>query len=250
LTGYVDGESSMRAEMCNLVSEHRLRHGHMLTVQRKSMIEGFMVDPARIRDVSRAVRMRLRGDSVLRLRSPWGSDVEVRVDPACVVQERVGVVRPGRLENLPSGEIWSTPRDVNGVYVVNGTMGEKIGATAGSLAGKPIRFEIKNGLVKAVTCIDRALARAVEALLFSEVNGHRVGMFIIGTNVGMTSPTGDMIGDQNLPGLHLAFGKTFPQMTNATWDSRLQLVTMATEADVDLDGSPLLRNGRYAVATW
>ena len=250
LTGYQDGEAAMRAELCEVVTEHRLRHGHMLAVQRRSMIEGFLVDPSRIRDVTRAVRVRLRPDSVLRLRSPWGSDVEVRLDPSCQIQERVGVIRPGRLENLPSGEIWSAPSDVTGVYVANGTIGGHLGSAAGSLAAKPVRFEIKNGLCKSVQCIDSALARALEMHLHSEVNGHRVGMFIIGTNVGMTSPTGDMIGDQNLPGLHLAFGKPFPQMTNATWDSRLQLVTMATEADVDLDGAPLLRNGRYAIPTW
>ncbi len=53
--------------------------------------------------------------------------------------------------------------------------------------------------------------------------------------------------DLNLPGLHVNFGSPLPDQTGATWSSRSQLGTAGALADVDLDGTPLLRAGRYLV---
>jgi aminopeptidase len=193
------------------------------------------------------VRTRLRPDSVLRLRSPAGSDLEVKLDPRNRWQERVGIIRPGRWENLPSGELFTCPADVSGVFVANASIGASVGAAAGVLARNPIRLEIKAGTCRSVTCSDRVLAGAVESALRSERNADRVGMLIIGTNVGIRDATGEVICDQNLPGLHIGFGATFPDQTGATWDAPTQLLGTATGADVDLDGAPLLRSGRYLV---
>jgi hypothetical protein len=40
-------------------------------------------------------------------------------------------------------------------------------------------------------------------------------MGILGTIVGITEPIGELVCDQNLPGLHLSLGTTFPEMTGA-----------------------------------
>ncbi|HWL86249.1 MAG TPA: hypothetical protein VNO21_10625, partial [Polyangiaceae bacterium] len=66
LAGIDDGEMAMRQELLALVRQLNLRHAHMLGITRRSMIGGFSVDPSRILDATRAVRMRLRPDSVLR----------------------------------------------------------------------------------------------------------------------------------------------------------------------------------------
>jgi hypothetical protein len=63
----------------------------------------------------------------------------------------------------------------------------------------------------------------------------------------MREATGEIVSDQNLPGLHIGFGATFPELTGAAWDATTQLPMTATGADVDLDGAPLLRQGRYLV---
>jgi leucyl aminopeptidase (aminopeptidase T) len=122
-----------------------------------------------------------------------------------------------------------------------------VGAAAGVLERTPVRFEIKGGVCKGVQCADRALAGGVESALRAERNGDRVGMLVLGTNVGIRDATGEVLCDQNLPGLHLGFGATFSQQTGATWDSPSQMLVTATGGDVDLDGAPLLRSGRYLV---
>jgi aminopeptidase len=247
LVSFEDGEWEMRLELVNAVTAQSLRHAHMVGLGRKAMLTGFSVDPQRVLDATRAVRMRLRPDSVLQLRSPIGSDLTVKLDPKARWQERVGLIRPGRWENLPSGELFTCPAEVNGVFVSNASLGGAFGAAAGVIERTPVRFEIKAGVCRGVQCADRGLASNIEAALRAERHGDRVGMAVLGTNVGIRDATGEVICDQNLPGLHVGFGATFSQQTGASWDSSSQLLCTASGADVDLDGAPLLRNGRYLV---
>lgn len=247
LVGFEDGEWEMRSALVKLVTELRLRHAHMVGLGRKAMLTGFSVDPQRVVDATRAVRMRLRPDSVLHARSAAGTDLVVKLDPEARWQERVGMIRPGRWENLPSGELFTCPGEVNGVYVADASVGGQLGAAAGIVARTPVRLEIKAGICRGVQCVDRGLAMGLESLLRAERNGDHVGMVVLGTNVGIRDATGEIICDQNLPGLHLGFGATFPAQTGASWDSPSQLSFTSSGADVDLDGAPLLRSGRYLV---
>jgi aminopeptidase len=68
---------------------------------------------------------------------------------------------------------------------------------------------------------------------------------VIGTNVGMRDPVGEILCDQNLPGLHIGLGSTFPELTGAAWNTPRQLMLASAYTDVDLDGAPLIRSGRF-----
>jgi aminopeptidase len=247
MVGFADGEYAMRGEFIALANASGLRHAHMVGVGKRAMLAGFSVDPLRVQSATHAVRARLRPDSVLRMRSNAGSDVEITLDGRCRWQERVGIVRSGRWENLPSGELFTCPTDVNGVFVADASMGGQLGQGAGLLASKPVRFEIKSGICRAVSCRDRTLEREVTAAIQAAQNGNRVGMVMLGTNIGIIAPTGEILCDQNLPGLHIGFGATFADQTGATWNATTQLSVTGAAANVDLDGAPLLRSGRYLI---
>jgi leucyl aminopeptidase (aminopeptidase T) len=247
LVDFEDGEIGLRLEILELVRGHGLRHAHMVGVTRKSMIAGFSVDHARILDATRAVRTRLRPDSVLRLRSATGSDLEARLDPTTRWSEHVGVIRPGRWENLPSGKLVTCPFVVRGVFVADASIGGHFGAHAGLLDRTPVRIEIEASYCRGVRSSDRGLQREVEAFLAREHNLTRVGAITLGTNVGILAPTGELVSDQNIPGLHITFGSSVPEQTGASWSTRIQLPMTSAMGDVDLDGLPLMRSGRYMV---
>lgn len=244
---FVDGEQAMRLSVIELARERGLRHAHMVGVTRKSLLAGFSVDPSRVVDMSRKVRSRLRPDSRLTLRTPSGSNLNVRLDPRYRWVEHVGVIRPGRWENLPSGELMTAPAEVQGVFVADGSMGGPFGAAAGLLAKNPVKFEIALGVVRRVECSDVALQSAVEAFMRHDLYADYVGTVILGTNVGIAEPVGETLCDQNVPGLHMSLGSTFPEETAAPNRTRAQLTMTCAHADVDLDGVPLIRGGRYLV---
>ena len=247
LAGFEEGEQHMRLELVTLVAKVGLRHAHMVGVTRRSMLTGFSVEAARVSDITRAIRLRLRPNSVLHLRTAAGSDLEVKLDPAHRWIEHLGVIRPGRWENLPSGEIVTAAGQTRGVFVADASMGGHFGQTAGLLAGKPVRLEIDGGYCKSARSSDRTLQRELERFMRSEPYGDRVGLLSLGTNVGIHAPIGDVGCDQNMPGLHIGFGSTFADQTGASWNARTQITFTCANADVDLDGTPLLRHGRYLV---
>jgi hypothetical protein len=241
---FEDGEIAMRLEILDAVRALSLRHAHMVGVSRKSLIAGFSVDHARILDTTRAVRTRLRPDSQLRVRSAAGTDLEIRLDPAMRWAEHVGVIRPGKWENLPSGKLTTCPASVRGVFVVDASIGAQFGQSLGLLDRAPVRVEIDGSICRSVRCSDRAIQREVESFLQREHNLTRVGGICLGTNVGILGPTGEIVADQNMPGLHLVFGS---DQAGAPLATRAQLPMTSAGADVDLDGAPLLRAGRYMV---
>jgi len=247
LLGFEEGEQAMRLTVLELVKTLNLRHAHMVGVTRKSLLAGFSVDPARVVDASRAVRTRLRPDSRLKLRSASGSNLDITLSPAHRWAEHVGVIRPGRWENLPSGELMTAPASAEGVFVADGSIGGSFGAAAGLLTRTPVRFEIVEGVVKRVECSDLALQREVEGFMRRDLYADHVGTIILGTNIGITAPVGELVCDQNVPGLHLSLGSTFPEKTGAPNRTRAQLTMTSARADVDLDGAPLIRAGRYMI---
>lgn len=247
LVGFVEGEHPMRLELLEKVRELGLRHAHMVGVTRSAMLAGFSVDPTRILDATRAVRMRLRPSSLLHSRSSNGTDLTVKLHPAHRWAEHVGVIRPGRWENLPSGELMTAPQHASGTFVCDASLGGSFGAQAGLLARAPLRLEIEDSVVKSVTCNDPNVLRGVEAFIAQDRFSSQVGTVILGTNVGLLQPIGELVCDQNLPGLHITLGSTFPDATGAQPTTTAQLSLTSSGGDVDLDGAPLLRAGRYMV---
>jgi leucyl aminopeptidase (aminopeptidase T) len=134
---------------------------------------------------------------------------------------------------------------VSGVYVADASVGGGVGARAGLLAPRPIRLTIENGRVIAVDCSDATLREHVRVHLTRGQNLDRVGLVTIGTNLGIRSAIGEIVHDENLPGLHIALGTTIPTRSGATWTARGQLAFAAASSDVDVDGEPLIRHGRY-----
>jgi leucyl aminopeptidase (aminopeptidase T) len=89
------------------------------------------------------------------------------------------------------------------------------------------------------------LKRDVESFIHQDSHAHHVGTIIIGTNLGITEPTGEIVCDQNLPGLHISLGSTYEQWTGAPSRTKVYLTMTGARGDVDLDGVPLIRMGRY-----
>ena len=110
---------------------------------------------------------------------------------------------------------------------------------------KPVRITFEASQVKSVTCDDGLLLRAVEGYLASDALADRVGTIAFGTNVGIVAPIGEIVCDQNLPGLHVSLGATFPEITGAPEGAKTQLTLTAQTLDIELDGQRIMLAGRY-----
>jgi hypothetical protein len=241
-------EQPFRREFVHLVDTLKLRHAHLVGVTRKALVGGFNVEPSRIVDMTRQVRTRLIGKSELHYTTSYGTDLTVTLPPDARWGEQVGIIRPGRWENLPAGHIFVHPANVKGTYVANASIDIAVpNHTTSLLTSPPVRFEIEGGQCKSVTCGDTELAAHIARHLKSVENLDRIGQIVLGTNPGLASPIGEVVYDACVPGMHLVFGWSNPKSTGAPWVAQGILVANGAGGDLDVDGQAVMRAGRYLV---
>ena len=241
------GEYATRAELVAEVERLGLRHAHMVGLTQRSMVAALAADPQRIEALSNKVLARMRPTSVLRVRSAAGTNLTVRLHPKNRWVNHCGVIRAGKKENLPGGELVACPADASGVYVANGTLGDATGSFVGTLAKSALVLHVEAGVVKRIEGSDASLARRLQVAIRGVPNLDRVALVSLGTNVGLLEPVGEIFVDQTLPSFHLSLGLTFPERTGASWTCERWIGFTATGSDVDVDGAPLMRAGRYLV---
>jgi len=239
-------ESNFRRSFVDLVEKLQLRHAHLIGATRRALVSGFNVEPARVVDMTRNVRLAVMGKTKLKYRTGYGTDLEVTLAESTRWSEQVGIIRPGRWENLPSGHIYTLPADVRGRYVANASMDPRFrGDNMSLLEAPPVIFEIENGICQNIVSGDAELAQLVMQHMKSTENLNRLGQIVLGTNPGLAAPIGETVFDQCVPGLHLIFGWTAPKVTGATWVSSGILSAHGAGGDLDADGQAVMRAGRY-----
>jgi len=106
---------------------------------------------------------------------------------------------------------------------------------------------VKNGYVTGVTSENAVLAQEVRDYLFSVPNGNRAGEFAIGTLTSLTKLSGNLLQDEKMPGLHVAFGNPYPEFTGADWDANIHVDVIPTSCTIEVDGRVIMRDGKFTI---
>jgi hypothetical protein len=110
---------------------------------------------------------------------------------------------------------------------------------------EPLVVEIHDGLANRIVCSDRTLSAELAAYLDASENGRRVGEFAIGTNIGLKRLVGNLLQDEKMPGIHVAFGRPYPEETGAAWSSPVHVDLVPTRCTVAIDGEVIMTEGRF-----
>ena len=221
------------------------RHGHMIGISEVLMATGMQVDYHRVAAVTLRVFERVHGAREITARNADGTDLRARFDPAVArwVPWTGLLHQQGDWGNLPEGETFTCPAEVDGVLTAR-LIGDHFSKRYGVLA-EPLRITVEAGHAVRVEHPDAGLRDAFWSHLERASNGTRIGEFAIGTNVGLVEQTGNLLQDEKLPGLHVAFGDPYGHLTGAAWQSDVHVDVIPFEVDVDVDGEPLLRGGAF-----
>lgn len=232
--------------------ELKVRHGHMIGVTKALMTSGMLADYQRVAALTLAVREQVRAASEVHVTSPAGTDLLVQLDN----ENYRWVVfpglyhQPGEWGNLPEGELCTTPGSVSGVLVAH-MLGDYFSRRYGVLE-VPITFHIADGWLQRVEHPDEALAREVWEYLDQAPNGRRVGEFAIGTNEALSVLSGNLLQDEKIPGVHLAFGNPVPEVTGADWSSNIHVDAISIHCSIHLHNKDdahitLMDEGRFCM---
>ncbi len=227
-----------------LVNELRVRHGHMIGIDEQVMTEGMCADYDQVFTLTNQVYELVRNARSIHVTSAKGSDVTATFNPAWNWIPCHGRYHEqGKWGNLPEGEVFTAPATVDGVLVCE-VLGDYFSAKYGVLK-TPLTITVKNGYVTEVKSENQALAQEVRDYLFSVPNGNRAGEFAIGTLTSLKQLSGNLLQDEKMPGLHVAFGNPYPEFTGADWDAGIHVDVIPTNCTIEVDGRIVMRDGVF-----
>ncbi|MES2393301.1 MAG: aminopeptidase, partial [Acidobacteriota bacterium] len=199
-------ELRSRMDMTDVVNRRHMRHAHMVNITPEVMVEGMRADFNAVDRLSQVVLEKVRKADYVHATTPAGTDIRAELNHAYKWFKTSGIISTEKWGNLPGGECFTAPGEVNGVFVVDGVVGDFLCARYGLLKKTPLTIEISRNRIVSVSCENKALETEFWAYTHTDENSDRVGEFAIGTNIGVTRVIGNILQDEKFPGIHIAFG--------------------------------------------
>ncbi len=97
------------------------------------------------------------------------------------------------------------------------------------------------------TAQNKELLEEFRAYTSTDQNSNRVGEFAIGTNTACTHVIGNILQDEKIPGIHIAFGHPYSEHTGADWTSKTHIDCVGRDFDIWFDDEPVMRAGKFLV---
>jgi len=240
-------ELRSRIQMTDVVNRRKIRHAHMVNINRQIMLEGMRADFQRVDRLSQKVVEMVRKASRIHASTAAGTDLTADLNPNYRWLKTSGIISPEKWGNLPGGEIFTTPGEVNGTFVVDGVVGDYLCAKFGSLRDTPLTIRIKGNRLTEANSDNRELENDFWKYTHTDANSDRVGEFAIGTNIDLKDVIGQILQDEKYPGVHIAFGNPYGAHTGADWDSTTHIDVVGRKFNIWVDDQQIMRGGKFLV---
>ncbi|HEY5330958.1 MAG TPA: aminopeptidase [Acidobacteriaceae bacterium] len=244
-------ELRSRMDMTDVVNRRHMRHAHMVNITPEVMVDGMRADFNAVDRLSQVVLDKVRQATYVRATTSAGTDIRAELNPAYKWFKTSGIISPEKWGNLPGGECFTTPGEVNGVFVVDGVVGDFLCARYGILRNTPLTIQIVRNRITFVSSENKELEREFWSYTHTDENSDRVGEFAIGTNIGVERVIGNILQDEKFPGIHIAFGDPYGAHTGAPWKSTTHIDVVGLSFNIWL-GRPegeeqIMREGKFLV---
>jgi leucyl aminopeptidase (aminopeptidase T) len=241
------GELGSRMQMSDIVNRQHIRHGHMVNITRQIMLEGMRADFTAIDALSQRLIERARAARRITCRTPLGTDFEAEFSPKLKWLKTSGIITPEKWGNLPGGEIFTAPANSHGRFIVDGVVGDYLCSKYGDLHDAPLTIDVRDNRIVDLACEHKELLEDFRAYTSTDENSNRVGEFAIGTNTACSRVIGNILQDEKIPGVHIAFGHPYAEHTGADWKSKTHIDCVGRDFDIWFDGEQVMRAGKFLV---
>ena len=222
------------------------RHGHMIGITPDLIREGMTADYQEVNRLTFEILDLVKDARTIRVKSQKGTDITAHFNPDYKWVPCHGLYHEaGDWGNLPEGEIFTCPETLDGVIVAD-VLGDYFSPKYGVL-DTPLTIKVKDGLVEEVSCQDKYIADEFFAYLKSSENGLRAGEFAIGTNTSVTELSGNLLQDEKIPGIHVAFGNPIGYQTGADWTSDVHVDVVPVGCTIHVDDKKIMEKGKFII---
>jgi aminopeptidase len=240
-------ELKTRMQMCNVVNQKKLRHAHMVNIEKQIMLEGMRADFKKVDELTLRVMNIVSLAKKIRATTPAGTDITADLTPNYRWLKTSGIISRDKWGNLPGGETFTSPLEVNGRFVVDGVVGDYLCAKYGDLASSPLTLTVKENRLTEAHSENKELAEEFWQYTHRDENSDRVGEFAIGTNLALSRVVGNILQDEKIPGVHMAFGDPYGAHTGAEWTSTTHIDVVGQHFDIWADDIHIMSAGKFLV---
>jgi len=240
-------ELRSRMQMTDVVNQKKIRHAHMVNINRQIMMEGMRADFLKVDRLSAKVIAMVRKAQRVRATTAAGTDLTADLNPNYRWLKTSGIITPEKWGNLPGGEIFTTPGEVNGTFVIDGVVGDYLCTKFGNLQGTPLTIHVKKNRLTEAHSENRELEDDFWKYTHTDENSDRVGEFAIGTNIDLKEVIGQILQDEKYPGVHIAFGNPYGAHTGAEWDSTTHIDVVGRKFNIWVDDEQIMQDGKFLV---
>ncbi len=240
-------ELKSRMQMTDVVNRRKIRHAHMVNVNKRIMLEGMRADFLKVDRLSVKVLETVRKAKQIRAKTDAGTNLVADLNPNYRWVKTSGIISTEKWGNLPGGEVFTTPGEVNGTFVIDGVVGDYLCAKFGDLKSSPLTIQIKGNRVIEAHSANKELKDDFWAYTHTDENSNRVGEFAIGTNIELKDVIGEILQDEKYPGVHIAFGNPYGAHTGAEWYSSTHIDVVGRNFDIWVDGAQIMRGGQFLI---
>ena len=238
-------ELKTRMQMMEVVNRRRIRHGHMVNITQQIMMDGMRADFNKVDEISVKVREIAMSSRQIRATTPAGTDLTARISPDYNWLKTSGIISPEKWGNLPGGEVFTTPEEVNGTLVIDGVVGDWLCAKYGNLRECPLTIHVEGNRLVAAESDNQDLRDTFWKYTHTDENSDRVGEFAIGTNIALRGVIGNILQDEKIPGVHIAFGNPYGEHTGAKWYSSTHIDVVGVNFDIWADDRHIMHQGHF-----
>jgi aminopeptidase len=240
-------ELGSRMQLTDIVNRRKMRHGHMVNINRQMMLEGMRADFLKVDRLSSKVIEIVRNAKEVRATTMGGSNFVATLNPNYKWLKTSGLISPDKWGNLPGGEVFTTPGNVDGTLVIDGVVGDYLCEKYHSLAATPLTLRVKDNRLVEAHSENKELESDFWKYTHTDANSDRVGEFAIGTNIELKEVIGHILQDEKFPGIHIAFGDPYGAHTGADWKSTTHIDVVATRFNIWVDDRQIMADGKFLI---
>ena len=240
-------ELKTRMQMCEVVNRHKLRHAHMVNIEKKIMLEGMRADFREVDELTLRIMNIVNRAKTIRATTPAGTDIRAKLTTEYKWIKTSGIISRDKWGNLPGGETFTSPLEVNGTFIVDGVVGDYLCAKYGDLKQTPLTLEVQGNRLTRAHSENKELEDEFWRYTHRDSNSDRVGEFAIGTNLALKNVVGNILQDEKIPGVHMAFGDPYGAHTGAQWTSSTHIDVVGRQFDIWADDRQIMSSGKFLV---
>lgn len=232
------------------------RHAHMIGLTEDVIARGLNVDYEQVAEFTDEIYSLVDDTEEIKIRSDNGTDLKAKVGrykwvPSSGICDKE-IQEAGEWLNLPDGEVFTTPDELEGIAVIDGSIGDYFTEMfdLAEIKKKPLKVEIEQKNRPTIVDVEsdnKKLEKEFQEYIDAHTCSKWIGQLGFGTNIFIEEMIGEILIDRKSPNAHITAGNPNANLTFADWTCPEAADLLIPNCDIWFDEKKVMENGSYTI---